>query len=168
MCIRDRSTAAWATAEQIAALPVAQGGAGGHLVAINDQAENDFIQAALGTNIVHIGLEYNNNEFSWVNGDPVTFNNFGGSPSSPSFGVINFWDGSWDLEAGNHKLYIVEVACGGGGGSTGGGSTGGGAQVAQTSGPASGSSFQVGTTTCLLYTSPSPRDATLSRMPSSA
>ena len=28
--------------------------------------------------------------------------------------------------------------------------------------------FPQGTTTCLLYTSPSPRDATLSRMPSSA
>ena len=46
----------------------------------------------------------------------------------------------------------------------------GGFVFTQTAGPASGSPFGVGTTTitCLLYTSPSPRDRTRSRMPSSA
>ncbi len=145
----SQSTAAWTTAEQIASLPVADGGAGGHLVAINDAAENDFIKAALGTNIVHIGLVYDNG-YSWVNGDPVTYNNFSGTPSGLSYGVINFWDGSWGLEPGNNKLYVVEVACGGSstsGGTTGGGTTGVGATVTQTGGLASGSSFPIGTTT---------------------
>ena len=50
---------------------------------------------------------------------------------------------------------LILTACGGGGGGGGGASDGGGYGTTPTN-------------TCLLYTSPSPRDGLLSRMPSSA
>ena len=73
-----------------------------------------------------------------------------------------------------NALEYVVIAGGGGGATagTGGGAGGGGAGgyrssvVGESSG--GGGSAESTITACLLYTSPSPRDATLSRMPSSA
>ncbi|MFY0598936.1 MAG: HYR domain-containing protein [Cyclobacteriaceae bacterium] len=51
---------------------------GGHLVAINDQAENDFV-SSLTTSTFWIGLNDIDNEgtFVWSNGDPFTYNAWG-------------------------------------------------------------------------------------------
>ncbi|MEM1119756.1 MAG: HYR domain-containing protein, partial [Bacteroidota bacterium] len=114
---------------------------GGNLVAINDQAENDFVKSIIGNNIVHIGLTDQAQEgtYEWINGDPVTLNKLPSSPNGMDYGLMYFWDGSWDMSGNYSKFYVLEKSCGGGPSS--------GLTVTQTSGPANGTAFPIGTTT---------------------
>ena len=91
---------------------------GGYLVVINDQAENDFVQSIIGSEIIHIGINDAQTEgtFEWVNGDPVSFTNFEGTPSGEDYGIMLFWNGQWATSGDYTKSYLIEVPCGGGGG----------------------------------------------------
>ena len=78
--------------------------------------------------------------------------------------TINAGTTSVTIPAGITFVYAIAVGGGGGGGGSGFGSGGGGGGISWGWTLAT-SSCVVG---CLLYTSPSPRDRTRSRMPSSA
>ena len=64
-------------------------------------------------------------------------------------------------------LHVPALADGGAGGSAGAGTGGAGGTSSSTGTGGNGGASSV-SNTCLLYTSPSPRDGLLSRMPSSA
>ena len=118
--------------------------AGGTLVGIESQAENDFIQDIIGTNIIHIGLTDEQDEGNprWLNGESTNFRNFSGlTPNniSRNFGVLYFWNGSWDwVNTFAYNLYVMEIKCNG--------ESSGSPSVTQTNGLNSGSTFPIGTT----------------------
>lgn len=71
----------WTNSEDFAA------SLGGHLVAVNDAAENDFLISTFGTeHALWIGLYRtgpNTSDFAWTNGDAVTYTNWaGGEPNN--------------------------------------------------------------------------------------
>lgn len=110
-------------------------GYGGHLVAVNDAAENDWLVATFGDSLFWIGFNDEAAEGAWVwtNGDPVTYTNWGGG--EPNDATLEDWTvlnwggpGVWnDWEAGavyvdasgtrheqndSYPIFgIMEVAC---------------------------------------------------------
>lgn len=129
--------------------------AGGHLVSINDAAENTFVQSILPTintyNNVWIGYtdEVTEGNFLWVNGDMSTYTNWhanepnnvaNGSCSDPDYVVLRRNNGRWyDRQDCKKAAYVLEIPCTNG------------ITVAQTSGPASGSTFASNSTTPISY-----------------
>ncbi|WP_171597133.1 PA14 domain-containing protein [Marinifilum caeruleilacunae] len=110
---------------------------GGHLVTINSQAENDWLDAQLGG--IWIGLTDASSEgnFEWVTGEPVDFDNWnGGEPNDWGSGedyTEMYSNGRWnDLRGTNNRRYVVEFQT---------------VTVVQTQGLPPGSLFPVGTTT---------------------
>jgi len=89
---------------------------GGYLASINSEVENDFLQAQLGTQIVHIGFNdaLSEGAFAWDSGEALGFNKHDGANFEDNdYGVMNFWDGSWSLVNGLvYKRFIMEIACG--------------------------------------------------------
>ncbi len=89
--------------------------AGGYLVSVNTQAENDFIQSHLGNNLVFIGLNDASTEGvnQWANGDPVTLDLSYANSEENDFAVMNFWAGTWQMVNNLvRKQYILEMECG--------------------------------------------------------
>ena len=102
---------------------------GGHLAAINDQAESDFLQHVFFSGPVRysaywIGLNDADAEgmFVWSNGDPVSFTNWGyGEPNhsgNEDYVALNafynlapgLWNDTNSENYGNHLFGIIEIA----------------------------------------------------------
>ncbi len=111
------NSTSWQTAEEWA---VSQGG---HLVAINDQAENDWIVDTLlpefsNTQLLWIGLYKDNGVYNWVNGEPVIYTNW--HPTQPDSDNLTVLDTDpnrgpglwWSISTGTRSS-IIEIASGG-------------------------------------------------------
>ena len=108
---------------------------GGHLVDINSQAENDFIQSMIDE-MTYIGLHDSNSEgnLRWTSDAAVTYTNFDNcvfcneNDSENDYAMIHPWNGGWSfMNRWNPRRYIVELACsatGSGGGNGGGNGNG--------------------------------------------
>jgi glucose/arabinose dehydrogenase len=104
------TTSTWEQAEALAQ------SLGGHLVAINSQAEQNFIRATFGDIFAHIGLTDRDDEgvFKWTTGESITYSNWG--PNEPNnagsgedFGQLRA-DGTWnDLSPDRLHRAIIEV-----------------------------------------------------------
>ena len=119
---------------------------GGHLVVLNDAAENEFIKNAIGSRIIHIGLEYDpvNTTTTWVNGDILSYENMEANANKSTvnrYGIMNFWSGKWAFHGNYTKDYVIEVPCDGNGN---GGNNGNGVEIQQIAGLANGDNFPVG------------------------
>ena len=98
------STDSWIDSEAFA---VSQGG---HLVAVNDGSEMNFLNSTFGANNLWLGLERTGpgvSDFIWSNGDALTFTNWAPSEPNNAGGSENYvhtyanW-GAWnDLSEGN-------------------------------------------------------------------
>ncbi|MEM6320918.1 MAG: HYR domain-containing protein [Bacteroidota bacterium] len=120
--------------------------AGGTLVCIENQAENDYVKDIVGTEIIHIGLTDEAEEGTpvWLNGEPTTFLNTIETNNSDDKDYTNFywWNGTWDwVSNSSWKKYMLEIKCGSGGGPMNSVPT-----ITQIAGLSSGSTFPVGTT----------------------
>jgi len=120
---------------------------GGHLVVINDAAENDFIKNGIGANIIHIGLEFDpaTNTSAWVNGDNLDYDNMEATVNSSTinrFGLMNFWNGQWNFHGDYTKAYVMEIPCSGNDSNNGGN----GIDIQQIAGLENGADFPVGLT----------------------
>lgn len=95
---------------------------GGHLVAVNDAAENNFIINTFGlNNSLWIGLYRttpHGTDWAWTNGDAVTFTNWaGGEPNDAGTGeeyTHTYTSGEWnDLDDNNSysgaKYGVLEI-----------------------------------------------------------
>ncbi len=94
--------------------------AGGYLVTMNDQAENDFVKANLNSTMVFIGYNDATTEGvgQWVNNEPVALDLSYGNSATNDYAVMNFWAGTWQLEqAGPYRKFVMEMDCGTTGGS---------------------------------------------------
>ncbi len=113
---------------------------GGNLVVINSQAENDFVKSIIGDKIILIGLTdvETEEDYQWINGEALTYNNLQANPGSDDYGIMYFWDGTWVMSGNYGKIYLLEKPCGGGNGSS--------LEINQTAGPSNGNAFPVGTT----------------------
>ena len=95
---------------------------GAHLVAVNSQAENDFLISTFGSNhALWIGFQRfgpNPADFAWTNGDAVTYTNWSGGEPNNSGGedyAHTYTNGSWnDLpnvsDYAGPKYGVVEVS----------------------------------------------------------
>jgi hypothetical protein len=91
-------------------------GMGGHLVAVNGEAEQDFIEQLL-TGSTWIGFTDEGTEvWEWINGDPVTYTNWA-PPYEPNGGTAEncavaegAWNGQWnDLPCDRTLVGIIEI-----------------------------------------------------------
>jgi hypothetical protein len=92
---------------------------GGHLVAVNDAAEMNFLNATFGQNALWIGLEWAGSDWAWSNGDALTYTNWGGGepngfanePYVHTYANSGVWnDLSNNSNYAGPKFGIVEVA----------------------------------------------------------
>lgn len=85
---------------------------GGYLAAVSSLEENTLIRSSIGNTQAFIGLTDENGYFQWANGEPVSLNLSYHNTSSRNFAMINFWDGSWELQNSQvEKHYILEKTC---------------------------------------------------------
>jgi len=117
---------------------------GGYLASIESAGENAFLAGILTYQSAWIGANDLGNEgnFSWTSGSPFGYSNwYVGQPNNYNFNqhcVEMLSDGTWNDQYETEQLeYILEIPdC---------------INVTQTSGPSTGSSFNVGTTTTISY-----------------
>ncbi len=94
--------------------------AGGYLVTMNDQAENDFVKANLNNTMVFIGYNDATTEGvgQWANNEPVTLDLSYANSATNDYAVMNFWAGTWQMEqVGPYRQFVMEMDCGTVGGS---------------------------------------------------
>ncbi|MFK8102145.1 MAG: HYR domain-containing protein, partial [Saprospiraceae bacterium] len=89
-------------------------GFGGHLVVLENQAENDFLKSKLASELVYIGYSDVTNEGigEWVNGVPVTLDLSYNNSDENDYAVMNDWAGTWEMN--NYwvkKRFVMEVGC---------------------------------------------------------
>ena len=93
--------------------------AGGHLVSLNSQAEQELVAATFGHSSYWIGLsdEVNEGEFVWSDGSPLDFEFWnGGSSNSTNSGSRDYayfstTDGAWGLDTLSRTIRsVVETA----------------------------------------------------------
>ncbi|MFT5764681.1 MAG: hypothetical protein ACI8X3_002112, partial [Saprospiraceae bacterium] len=92
---------------------------GGHLVVINDEAENDFVQDNMisGSNWIGLTTIGSPGTFNWVNGDPLNYTNWAsGEPNGDGINQavrIKESNGEWtDRNADSYSYkYIMEIPC---------------------------------------------------------
>lgn len=110
---------------------------GGHLVTIGSAAENSFLSSA-GTAWMGFTDQATEGSFVWVNGEPVSYTNWCGGEPNDQFGedyaCVNWGvGGCWNDRPNLGDLpAVIEFDC---------------ITPVRTAGPASGSTFQPGTTT---------------------
>ncbi|MCZ4694442.1 HYR domain-containing protein [Ancylomarina euxinus] len=109
---------------------------GGHLVTINTQAENDWINSKVGEVWIGYNDAVSEGNFVWVTGENSSYENWNGGEPNNSGGedyTVMYANGSWnDLRGTNNRRYVVEFQT---------------ATLSQTAGLPSGSLFPIGTTT---------------------
>ncbi len=94
--------------------------AGGHIVVIDDAAENEYVRAGLLTDYAWIGLtdEITENDFKWVNGTPFNYSNWNSGEPNNSNGNEHYVrmlknNGKWTDRNSTFKAEIVmEIPCG--------------------------------------------------------
>lgn len=87
---------------------------GGHLVSINTQEENDFIQNLLDNDLAYIGFNDADSEGdgAWANNDDVTLDLSYNNDDDNDYAIMNFWAGTWQMVLPSvSKKYIMEVGC---------------------------------------------------------
>ncbi len=88
--------------------------AGGNLLAINTQAENEFVRSQLGNSMVMIGYSDDGVEGTgtWSNGDPVTIDLSYANTDEDDYAVMNFWAGTWQMvNEFVAKKHVMEMGC---------------------------------------------------------